>query len=567
MSRIYKEALSDAKKLREIAEQNAKNKIIEAVAPRIKQLIEAELMDDEAEELVDELEFFEPVEDEAAAVDDLVSPEGAALPSEEMPIALEPVALDVEGFEEPEAVPTEFSFEKDGKKLKVSVTVESASEASAKKIGGNKKYKMKKNSLGFLISALSEAKNNRQRKAILKEIRKIQKKLIIMSEAGDESSRTKLNALNLLIKEMKVMRRTRKTSRRLNENAWWLNEEDGEEVDELELDDDGAEEEVEEEAAEEVDVPAIEDAVSSLADALGMSLEEEGEEGDDLEDDADADLEDEEMDFEEFEEMDDEDGDKLDEDDGEGDDGDEVVEISESMIRREVARMRRARSGGKKARSGKAARARKLRESRRRRMARRRRLREMGDPVAAMHSYADEVIEVSEEDLINALADELGSSDGKELNIDGSGDASRAADAFGGGAAKGAALAERRLRRARKQINAANKKAASAKKELRESNLFNAKLLYVNKLMQSYDLNAKQQRAIVEALDNAKTLREAKLLYTTLTESLKKGRRTQGGTMTESVSRTGSASKSVRSGAPSNNGTELGRWAVLAGIK
>lgn len=564
MSRIYKEALSDAKKLREIAEQNAKNKIIEAVAPRIKQLIEAELMDDEAEELVDELEFFEPTEDEAVAVDDLVSPEGAALPSEEMPIALEPVALDVEGLEEPEAVPTEFSFEKDGKKLKVSVTVESASEANAKKIGGNKKYKMKKNSLGFLISALSEAKNNRQRKAILKEIRKIQKKLIIMSEAGDESSRTKLNALNLLIKEMKVMRRTRKTSRRLNENAWWLNEEDGEEVDELELDDDGAEEEVdEEEGAEEVDVPAIEDAVSSLADALGMSLEEEGEEGDDLEDGEADELEDEEMDFEEFEEADDEDGDKLDEDD----DDDEVVEISESMIRREVARMRRARSGGKRVRSGKAARARKLRESRRRRMARRRRLREMGDPVAAMHSAADEVIEVSEEDLINALADELGSSDGKELNIDGSGDASRAADAFGGGAAKGAALAERRLRRARKQINAANKKAASAKKELRESNLFNAKLLYVNKLMQSYDLNAKQQRAIVEALDNAKTLREAKLLYTTLTESLKKGRRTQGGTMTESVSRTGSASKSVRSGAPSNNGTELGRWAVLAGIK
>ena len=32
MSRIYREALSDAQKLREIAEQNAKNRIIEAVA-------------------------------------------------------------------------------------------------------------------------------------------------------------------------------------------------------------------------------------------------------------------------------------------------------------------------------------------------------------------------------------------------------------------------------------------------------------------------------------------------------------------------------------------------------
>ena len=84
--------------------------------------------------------------------------------------------------------------------------------------------------------------------------------------------------------------------------------------------------------------------------------------------------------------------------------------------------------------------------------------------------------------------------------------------------------------------------------------------------MQSYELNVKQQRAIVEALDNAKTLREAKLLYTTLTESLKKGRRTKGGKLTESVSRPGSASKSVRSSAPANNGSELGRWAVLAGL-
>jgi hypothetical protein len=85
--------------------------------------------------------------------------------------------------------------------------------------------------------------------------------------------------------------------------------------------------------------------------------------------------------------------------------------------------------------------------------------------------------------------------------------------------------------------------------------------------MQGYSLNAKQQRAIVEALDNAKTLREAKLLYKTLTESLNKGRSAKkGSTMNESVSKTGSASKSVRSSAPANNGSELGRWAVLAGL-
>jgi hypothetical protein len=202
----------------------------------------------------------------------------------------------------------------------------------------------------------------------------------------------------------------------------------------------------------------------------------------------------------------------------------------------------------------------------------------MGDPVAAMHSAADEVIEVTEEDLINALAEELGDAAGAELSVDGSGVATDGnANQFGGGNSAQAALAERRRRRnartsqrklaeARKQAKLLKRQATAAKKELKESNLFNAKLLYVNKLMQSYDLNVKQQRAIVEALDNAKTLREAKLLYTTLTESLKKGRSTKGGTMNESVSRTGSASKSVRSSAPAKNGTELGRWAVLAGL-
>ena len=48
-------------------------------------------------------------------------------------------------------------------------------------------------------------------------------------------------------------------------------------------------------------------------------------------------------------------------------------------------------------------------------------------------------------------------------------------------------------------------------------NLFNAKLLYVNKLMQNRNVSSKQQRAIVEALDNAKTISEAKLVYESIT--------------------------------------------------
>ena len=110
------------------------------------------------------------------------------------------------------------------------------------------------------------------------------------------------------------------------------------------------------------------------------------------------------------------------------------------------------------------------------------------------------------------------------------------------------------------------------KKQLVEMNLFNAKLLYANKLMQNKNISVKQQRAIVEALDNAKTLREAKLLYTSLTDSLRRRSAAQSKTAAKSLNegtllRSGSGSNSPRSGSPAKSGVELDRWAVLAGIK
>ena len=211
---------------------------------------------------------------------------------------------------------------------------------------------------------------------------------------------------------------------------------------------------------------------------------------------------------------------------------------------------------------------------------------ETGDPLAAQADFggSDEVIEVSEEDLINALAEELGSSHGEDLNVDGQGDAEAMASHFGGGDVEAAAtleearrrralrrrrLSERRGNTSRKEILKLQREANAAKAELKESNLFNAKLLYVNKLMQQHDLNAKQQRAIVEALDNAKTHREAKLLYTSLTESLRRRAQSKNSSssLNEGLVRGGSASSPARSSAPAKSSTGLDRWATLAGIK
>ncbi len=45
---LYDEAIAEAKLLRETAEQNAKNAIIEAVTPRIRNFIEEQLLGDDS---------------------------------------------------------------------------------------------------------------------------------------------------------------------------------------------------------------------------------------------------------------------------------------------------------------------------------------------------------------------------------------------------------------------------------------------------------------------------------------------------------------------------------------
>ena len=49
MSNLYKDAIADARKLREAAEQNAKNRIIEAVTPKLRKLIERQIAEGDDE--------------------------------------------------------------------------------------------------------------------------------------------------------------------------------------------------------------------------------------------------------------------------------------------------------------------------------------------------------------------------------------------------------------------------------------------------------------------------------------------------------------------------------------
>ncbi len=56
--------------------------------------------------------------------------------------------------------------------------------------------------------------------------------------------------------------------------------------------------------------------------------------------------------------------------------------------------------------------------------------------------------------------------------------------------------------------------------KLNEVNLLNAKLLFVNKLFKKGDLSESKKIKVIETFDRVRTVREAKLVYATLAESI-----------------------------------------------
>ena len=117
------------------------------------------------------------------------------------------------------------------------------------------------------------------------------------------------------------------------------------------------------------------------------------------------------------------------------------------------------------------------------------------------------------------------------------------------------------------QLNEYRSAVETLREQMTDMNLFNAKLLYVNKMLQSKELTPKQQKVVIEAIDGASTLREVKMLYKSLTESLTGG---NGATLNESASRFnagGSSRATSSSAARPTESTEVDRWAKLAGLK
>ena len=104
------------------------------------------------------------------------------------------------------------------------------------------------------------------------------------------------------------------------------------------------------------------------------------------------------------------------------------------------------------------------------------------------------------------------------------------------------------------------------RKELNEVNLLNAKLLYTNKIFKAKNLTESEKIKVLNTFDKAETVKEVKLVFETLTESLK-----ATATKNPIKESLGSASKTIAPAAPKQPIIEVNdafaRMQRLAGLK
>ena len=140
------------------------------------------------------------------------------------------------------------------------------------------------------------------------------------------------------------------------------------------------------------------------------------------------------------------------------------------------------------------------------------------------------------------------------------------------------ALLESRTReiKSRRLAEAKRAETATLKKEMAETNLFLSKLVYLNKFLVREDLSRKVKQQIVEHLDRASTITEAKEIYGKIVKKLDEA------AAAHTAPVVGSASKPTTAGsarlnesvtrAASSNGSEpvigtFEKWQILANIK
>lgn len=486
-NKVFEEAIADAKKLREVAEANAKKAVLEAVTPKIRDFIESELLANSNDEK--DLEEINESSSDPVGDDEVVLNESALLKLSSLlgvDVSQE-LSSDDNKTMVSEATREAFDSLSETQQEELRNLANKINERKRTLSGeeiSNKESNLKENSK--MSEKYYEVDLNSLREAIEAELADAMHEGEEQQEEGEEQEEAADDGATLeeMLQELRLV---------------------------LDLGDDVDEDQLPEELRGMLEDDPDEDEEVDLEDDLD---DEEAPEGDDAAEEAPEGEEDDAapMDFQAL---------------AEGDPN-EVLDVDEAMLAEEILRIRKLVKEGK-----------------------------------MDHHFG-------------------GSGEGK-AGVDGAygGKGSGKAGvkkAFGGGsegqdvvtnppAMNKLAEAFRAERRKNRALGEKLKKYRSAVDTLREQledlNLFNAKLLYVNKLLQNKSLNESEKKSVIKALDEANSLREAKSLYKSLTETFARGTEK---TLTESRSR-GSSSRPTTSSAPKGGAPELARWQRLAGLK
>ena len=127
---------------------------------------------------------------------------------------------------------------------------------------------------------------------------------------------------------------------------------------------------------------------------------------------------------------------------------------------------------------------------------------------------------------------------------------------------------ERKVQLLKEKVDKYGTVIKQLKDKLNESNLTSAKLLYQNRILNSVSLNERQKDKIVEAISNATTVEEAKLIFETLQSAVGVSKRKQKKpeSLNEVVTRSSSAFIPRKEVKPSNDAFSE-RMKRLAGLK
>lgn len=443
---LFEEAIADAKQLRSVAEQNAKNAIIEAVTPKIKEFIEKELageatsLNDSNNFLMSSLSENDEDEDEAVLISKKSKPQVKEV-QEEDEVELNETAL---------------------KSLVDLLGTKKMSENDRLREAFNMLSEDEQDSVLELVKGTMHTDDN---EGVYEIDLKPKNSKKMTKSSGDNMKKETLYELDFDdLNEDKITIDFGKDVKFDRENPYSVIVDDSEEEDE------------------------------------DVTLEEppEEEESEDMDDMGDMDAE--------LPPMEDEEPPAA----AEG----RMFEIDEAMLRRELLRLR----------EGKASKSNKNSPHAR----------------AAAKAFGDGDLKDMDEIVLNKFS-QLKESRNNEV---------------------------RKNRVLQQQLNEYRNAIETLREQLSELNLFNAKLLYVNKLSTEREITSAQRRHVVEALDGAKNLREAKLLYKSLSETLARG---NSASLNESARRLspGHASRPIVSGGSTrlNESTQLDRWATLAGLK